>query len=66
MHDRVIYRIPCSLGFDMLCCLTRAEGHVDLQKIDPILFDFMRTLYWSLGEVAGKPWSAGKVLKGKA
>ena len=45
-------------------CLT--EGDVDLKKIDPILFDFMRTLYWSLGEVAGKPWSAGKALKGKA
>jgi hypothetical protein len=41
-----------------------AQGKMkSLKKIDPILFDFMRTLYWSLGEVAGKPWSAGKVLK---
>lgn len=39
------------------------EGDVDLKKIDPILFDFMRTLYWSLGEVIGKPWSEGKVRK---
>ena len=42
-------------------CLT--DGKVDLGKVDPLLFDFTRILYWSLGEVAGKPWNAGKALK---
>jgi flavin reductase (DIM6/NTAB) family NADH-FMN oxidoreductase RutF len=42
-------------------CLT--DGKVDLGKVDPLLFDFTRVLYWSLGEVAGKPWNAGKALK---
>lgn len=42
-------------------CLT--DGKVDLHKVDPLLFDFTRILYWSLGEVVGKPWNAGKTLK---
>ena len=42
-------------------CLDR--GKVDLARVDPLLFDFTRILYWSLGEVAGKPWNAGKALK---
>jgi flavin reductase (DIM6/NTAB) family NADH-FMN oxidoreductase RutF len=42
-------------------CLER--GKVDLARVDPLLFDFTRILYWSLGEVAGKPWNAGKALK---
>lgn len=45
-------------------CLT--DGKVDLRKVDPLLFDFTRILYWSLGEVAGKPWNAGKALKKKS
>ena len=39
------------------------RGKVDLARVDPLLFDFTRILYWSLGEVAGKPWNAGKALK---
>ena len=39
------------------------NGKVDLARVDPLLFDFTRILYWSLGEVAGKPWNAGKALK---
>lgn len=35
----------------------------DLKKIDPILFDFTRIRYWSLGEHVGDPWRAGKALK---
>lgn len=42
-------------------CIT--DGKIDLHKVDPLLFDFTRILYWSLGDVAGKPWSAGKALK---
>jgi flavin reductase (DIM6/NTAB) family NADH-FMN oxidoreductase RutF len=42
-------------------CLT--DGKIDLGKVDPLLFDFTRILYWSLGDVAGKPWNAGKALK---
>jgi flavin reductase (DIM6/NTAB) family NADH-FMN oxidoreductase RutF len=42
-------------------CLT--DGKPDLQKIDPLLFDFMRIDYWSLGQRIGKPWREGKSLK---
>ena len=35
----------------------------DLEKIDPILFDFMHIDYWSLGQRIGKPWQEGKELK---
>lgn len=42
-------------------CLS--DGKPDLKKIDPILFDFTRILYWSLGEPIGKPWQDGKTLK---
>lgn len=39
------------------------DGKINLQAVDPVLFDFTRVLYWSLGEVIGKPWSAGKAIK---
>lgn len=45
-------------------CLT--DGKPDLGKIDPILFDFMRLLYWSLGAPVGTPWHDGKSLKQSA
>ena len=44
-------------------CLTNNKP--DLEKIDPILFDFMQIDYWSLGKRTGKPWHAGKSLKKK-
>jgi len=44
-------------------CLT--DGKPDLAKIDPLLFDFMRIDYWSIGQRTGKPWAAGKALKGR-
>lgn len=42
-------------------CLT--DGKPDLAKIDPLLFDFMKIDYWSIGERTGKPWRDGKALK---
>lgn len=42
-------------------CIT--DGRPDLAKVDPLLFDFTRILYWSLGEPVGRPWNAGKALK---
>lgn len=42
-------------------CLT--DGKPDLEKIDPLLFDFMMIDYWSLGRRTGKPWRDGKSLK---
>lgn len=42
-------------------CLT--EGKPDLAKIDPLLFDFMKIDYWSIGERIGEPWRIGKSLK---
>lgn len=42
-------------------CLT--DGKPDLEKIDPLLFDFMMIDYWSLGRRVGKPWREGKMMK---
>lgn len=42
-------------------CLT--DGKPDLAKIDPLLFDFMKIDYWSIGERTGKPWRDGKSFK---
>lgn len=42
-------------------CLT--DGKPDLAKIDPLLFDFMKIDYWSIGQRTGKPWRDGKSLK---
>lgn len=42
-------------------CLS--DGKPDLGKIDPLLFDFMKIDYWSIGGRTGKPWRDGKSLK---
>ncbi len=42
-------------------CLT--DGKPDVAKIDPLLFDFMRIGYWSIGEHCGQPWREGKTVK---
>ena len=42
-------------------CLT--DGKPDVAKIDPLLFDFMKIDYWSIGQRTGKPWRDGKSLK---
>jgi flavin reductase (DIM6/NTAB) family NADH-FMN oxidoreductase RutF len=42
-------------------CLT--DHKPDLAKIDPLLFDFMKIDYWSIGKRTGKPWRDGKSLK---
>lgn len=39
------------------------NGKADLKKVDPILFDFTKIKYWSLGEISGQPWGDGKALK---
>lgn len=44
-------------------CMT--DGRPDLARIDPLLFDFMKIDYWSLGQRTGKPWRDGKSLKRK-
>jgi flavin reductase (DIM6/NTAB) family NADH-FMN oxidoreductase RutF len=42
-------------------CLS--DGKPDLALINPLLFDFMKVDYWSLGDRTGKPWRDGKALK---
>ncbi|MFW5490097.1 MAG: flavin reductase family protein [Desulfovibrio sp.] len=39
------------------------DGKIDYAKADPILFDFQRVKYWSLGEEIGVPWNEGKAMK---
>ncbi len=36
------------------------EGKVDYARVAPILFDFQRIKYWSLGEEIGTPWNDRK------
>ena len=42
-------------------CLT--DGKPDLATIDPLLFDFMKIDYWSLGQRVGLPWREGKAYR---
>ena len=39
------------------------DGKIHYGKADPILFDFQRIKYWSIGEEIGNPWNAGKAMK---
>jgi flavin reductase (DIM6/NTAB) family NADH-FMN oxidoreductase RutF len=42
-----------------------SDGHVDIAKLRPLLFDMASKRYWALGEPVGNCWSAGKALKRK-
>ena len=39
------------------------EDKINYGKVDPILFDFQRIRYWSLGSEIGMPWNAGLAMK---
>lgn len=39
------------------------EGKIDLAKLQPLLFDMASIKYWSLGEIVGNCWNAGRALK---
>ena len=39
------------------------DGKVDVQKVDPLLFDMAGPNYWSLGSQVGSCWSIGKSMK---
>ena len=41
------------------------DGVVDIQRLQPLLFDMASKKYWSLGEALGSCWGAGKALKRK-
>jgi flavin reductase (DIM6/NTAB) family NADH-FMN oxidoreductase RutF len=41
------------------------NGKIHYGRVDPLLFDFQRIKYWSLGQEIGNPWSAGKAMKRK-
>lgn len=36
------------------------NGKIDLKKVNPLLFSFHDSSYWSLGESIAKSWSIGK------
>ena len=40
------------------CILT--DGKVDLDKLQPIVFDAASVTYRAIGKVVGKAWGAGK------
>jgi flavin reductase (DIM6/NTAB) family NADH-FMN oxidoreductase RutF len=42
-----------------------ADGHIDISKLRPLLFDMASKQYWSLGSSIGNCWHVGKTLKGK-
>ncbi|MDJ0667237.1 MAG: flavin reductase family protein [Desulfobacterales bacterium] len=41
------------------------NGVVDIQRLQPLLFDMASKKYWALGETLGACWGAGKALKRK-
>ena len=38
-------------------------GKIHYGKVDPMLFDFQRIRYWSIGNEIGMPWNAGLAMK---
>ncbi len=40
-----------------------ADGHIDIARLKPLLFDMASKQYWSLGRPVGACWSVGKSLK---
>jgi flavin reductase (DIM6/NTAB) family NADH-FMN oxidoreductase RutF len=42
-----------------------ADGHIDIARLKPLLFDMASKKYWALGAPLGQCWSAGKALKPK-
>lgn len=42
-----------------------SNGSIDIDKVNPLLFDMAKKHYWSLGHSLGQCWGAGKELKKK-
>lgn len=60
-HDVFVGEIVATWAQDEVL----AEGKVDLEKVDPLLFDFSSIHYWSLGQKVAPCWNVGKQLKKK-
>ena len=43
--------------------ILNAEGNIDAEKLDPIVFDSVQHVYRKLGDVAGTAFSDGKQLQ---
>jgi flavin reductase (DIM6/NTAB) family NADH-FMN oxidoreductase RutF len=43
--------------------LLNANGHIDLTKLKPIVFDAAANCYRALGDIVGKAWDSGKKFK---
>jgi flavin reductase (DIM6/NTAB) family NADH-FMN oxidoreductase RutF len=39
------------------------DGHIDIARLKPLLFDMASKKYWALGAPLGDCWNAGKALK---
>ncbi len=58
IHERVIAEVVNTLADESIL----SDGKIDLAKFKPITFDAFNRAYVTLGETAGKAFSAGKVL----
>lgn len=60
-HDIFVGEIVETWVADEAC----NDGKIDLQKVDPLLFDFSSVHYWSLGDKVAPCWNVGKQMKNK-
>ena len=55
-HDVVIGEIVATYADDAML----TDGHVDLAKVNPLLFDMNSKKYWTIGAAVGDCWKDGK------
>ena len=55
-HDVMIGEIVATYADEAML----TDGHVDLAKVNPLLFDMSSKKYWTIGAAAGDCWKDGK------
>ena len=43
--------------------MSEVDDNIDVQKVEPLLFDMAGPNYWSLGSQVGPCWNIGKSMK---
>lgn len=62
--DETDGRVVCEV-VNMSCdeSILDAEGNVDLEKLQPVVFDSSKNLYRAVGEKVGTAWGSGKAIQ---
>ena len=55
-HDIMIGKVEATYADDAVL----SDGHVDIAKARPLLFDMGSRKYWSLGPAVGVCWHTGR------